>query len=145
MILISFNFSNKKLGMTRILSLILIVVSSLSSCQHKLSYASKVSVNGVVKKDVFKKIISLGKVQLVDVRTPEEFLAGHIDKAKNINFNDPNFKQTIASSLNKNKPVAIYCRSGRRSASALIILKEMGFKDIYDLEGGFLNWQAVPK
>ena len=82
---------------------------------------------------------------LLDVRTPEEFLAGHIDKAKNINFNDPNFKQTIAKSLNKNKPVAIYCRSGRRSASALIILKEMGFKDIYDLEGGFLNWQAVPK
>jgi rhodanese-related sulfurtransferase len=145
MILISFNFSNKKLNMTRILSLILIAVSLMSSCQHRLSSASKVSVNGVVKKEVFKEIIGLGKVQLVDVRTPEEFLAGHIDKAKNINFNDPNFKQTIASSLNKNKPVAIYCRSGRRSASALIILKEMGFKDIYDLEGGFLNWQAVPK
>lgn len=131
--------------MTRVLSLILIAVSLMSSCQLRLSSASKVSVNGVVKKEVFKEIIGLGKVQLVDVRTPEEFLAGHIDKAKNINFNDPNFKQTIASSLNKNKPVAIYCRSGRRSASALIILKEMGFKDIYDLEGGFLNWQAVPK
>lgn len=145
MILISFNFYNKKLNMTRVLSLILISVSLMSSCQHRLSSTSKVSVNGVVKKEVFKEIIGLGKVQLVDVRTPEEFLAGHIDKAKNINFNDPNFKQTIASSLNKNKPVAIYCRSGRRSASALIILKEMGFKDIYDLEGGFLNWQAVPK
>ena len=131
--------------MTRVLSLILIAVSLMSSCQHRLSSASKVSVNSVVKKEVFKEIIGLGKVQLVDVRTPEEFLAGHIDKAKNINFNDPNFKQTIASSLNKNKPVAIYCRSGRRSAAALIILKEMGFKDIYDLEGGFLNWQAVPK
>jgi rhodanese-related sulfurtransferase len=138
-------FYNKKLNMTRVLSLILIAVSLMSSCQHSLSSASKVSVNGVVKKEVFKEIIGLGKVQLVDVRTPEEFLTGHIDKAKNINFNDPNFKQTIASSLNKNKPVAIYCRSGRRSASALIILKEMGFKDIYDLEGGFLNWQAVPK
>jgi rhodanese-related sulfurtransferase len=145
MILIRFNFSNKKLNMTRILTLILIAVSLMSSCQHRLSSASKVSESGVVKKEVFKEIIGLGKVQLVDVRTPEEFLAGHIDKAKNINFNDPNFKQTIASSLNKNKPVAIYCRSGRRSASALIILKEMGFKDIYDLEGGFLNWQAVPK
>ncbi len=61
------------------------------------------------------------------------------------NFKDSNFKQIIALSLNINKSVAIYCRSGRRSASALIILKEMGFKDIYDLEGGFLNWQAVPK
>lgn len=145
MILISFNFSNKKLKMTRILSFILIAVSLMASCQHRLSSASKVSKSGVVKKEVFKEIIGLSKVQLVDVRTPEEFLAGHIDKAKNINFNDPNFKQTIATSLNKNKPVAIYCRSGRRSASALIILKEMGFKDIYDLEGGFLNWQAVPK
>ncbi|MDP4580252.1 MAG: rhodanese-like domain-containing protein [Saprospiraceae bacterium] len=131
--------------MTRILSFILIAVSLMSSCQNRLSSASKVSVNGVVKKEVFKEIIGLGKVQLVDVRTPEEFLAGHIDKAKNINFNDPNFKQTIAASLKKNKPVAIYCRSGRRSASAFIILKEMGFKEIYDLEGGFLNWQAVPK
>lgn len=145
MILISFNFSNKKLKMTRILSFILIAVSLMVSCQHRLSSASKVAESGVVKKEVFKEIIGLSKVQLVDVRTPEEFLAGHIDKAKNINFNDPNFKQTIATSLNKNKPVAIYCRSGRRSASALIILKEMGFKDIYDLEGGFLNWQAVPK
>ena len=73
MILISFNFSNKKLKMTRILSFILIAVSLMASCQHRLSSASKVSKSGVVKKEVFKEIIGLSKVQLVDVRTPEEF------------------------------------------------------------------------
>jgi rhodanese-related sulfurtransferase len=98
-----------------------------------------------VKKEVFREVINLNKVQLVDVRTPEEFLTGHIENAKNINFNDSNFKQVISSTLIKNKPVALYCRSGRRSASALDVLKEMGFTTIYDLEGGFLNWQSTPK
>lgn len=131
--------------MKKILTLVAIVVISLTGCQHKMSFVNKFPPTGLVNKEVFKEIINLNKVQLVDVRTPEEFLTGHIENAKNINFNDSNFKNAIYSSLNKNKPVALYCRSGRRSASALTILKEMGFTTIYDLEGGFLNWQSTPK
>jgi len=131
--------------MKKILTLVAIVVISLTGCQHKMSSVNKFPPTGLVNKEVFKEIINLNKVQLVDVRTPEEFLTGHIENAKNINFNDSNFKNAISSSLNKNKPVALYCRSGRRSASALTILKEMGFTTIYDLEGGFLNWQSTPK
>ena len=131
--------------MKKILPLIAFVVITLTACQHKLSSVTKFPPTGLVKKEVFREVINLNKVQLVDVRTPEEFLTGHIENAKNINFNDSNFKQVISSTLNKNKPVALYCRSGRRSASALAILKEMGFTTIYDLEGGFLNWQSTSK
>ena len=44
--------------------------------------------------------------------------------------------------LDKNEPIYLYCRSGKRSAKAAQILKEMGFKEIYDMEGGFLNWES---
>ncbi|MEY3321980.1 MAG: hypothetical protein RLZZ417_1563 [Bacteroidota bacterium] len=131
--------------MKKIIPFIAFIAFTMTACQQKFSSGTKFPPTGLVKKEVFKEMIHLNKVQLVDVRTPEEFLAGHIENAKNINFNDSNFKQVISSTLNKNKPVALYCRSGRRSASALAVLKEMGFTTIYDLEGGFLNWQSTPK
>jgi rhodanese-related sulfurtransferase len=46
----------------------------------------------------------------------------------------------MAGKLDKKKPVAVYCRSGMRSANAANILKEMGFKKIYNLDGGYLAW-----
>lgn len=131
--------------MRKIITLFLLSVITLSGCQQKLISTAKYPPSGIVKKEVFKEIITSKNVQLVDVRTPEEFLAGHLEKAQNINYNDPEFKQLISAQLNKTKPVALYCRSGRRSAAALLVLRELGFKTVYDLEGGFLNWQSVPK
>lgn len=79
--------------------------------------------------------------QLIDVRTPEEFGEGHIQNAQNICVTDADFRENI-SKLDKNQPVYLYCRSGKRSAKASQILKEMGFKEIYDMQGGFLEWQS---
>ncbi len=79
------------------------------------------------------------EVQLVDVRTPKEFAQGHIENALNINYFSENFKDSL-SVLNKDKPVYIYCRSGKRSAKSVSKFKEAGFDTIYELEGGMLNW-----
>lgn len=93
----------------------------------------------VVQKTEFKEAIANNTIQLVDVRTPEEFADGFIKGAKNINVNDANFETEIQK-LDKTKPVYIYCRSGARSQTAATKMVELGFTEIYDLEGGYMNW-----
>lgn len=85
--------------------------------------------------DFDKKVIGK-EVQLVDVRTYQEFAGGKIDDAINIDFLSSDFKQKMAK-LDKNQPVYIYCQSGNRSGKASQIMVEMGFKQIYDLQGGY--------
>jgi phage shock protein E len=81
------------------------------------------------------KIKTTKDAQLLDVRTPQEWQAGKIASSNCINFNDANFTQQIQK-LDKNKPVFVYCASGGRSGRATPILKEAGFKYIYNLTGG---------
>jgi rhodanese-related sulfurtransferase len=90
----------------------------------------------------FQQLISKEEVQLVDVRTPEEFKAGHIKDAKLINFFDADFKEQSTTLLDKNKPVYLYCRSGARSVKSAKIYKEAGFTKVYNLLGGFNAWSA---
>ena len=86
----------------------------------------------------FKAAMTDG-VQLVDVRTPEEFEAGHIETALNYNVNGPDFASQVEG-LDKSKPVLLYCKMGGRSARAAKQLQEMGFMTLYDLEGGYTAW-----
>lgn len=88
----------------------------------------------------FKDSIAQPKVQLIDVRTPEEFEAGHIENALNIDFFSEQFNADFEK-LDKEKPIYIYCKSGNRSGQAAKKLAVMGFEMIYDLKGGFLNYQ----
>ncbi len=78
--------------------------------------------------------------QIIDVRTPTEFKEGFIERAKNINLKDDDFAKEITS-LDKDKPVYIYCRSGHRSGIAAKKMIDLGFKEVYDLQGGILNWE----
>ena len=93
-------------------------------------------------KDFAAKIKDKEELQLLDVRTPKEFGAGHVDQAKNINYYDLSFRSQV-SKLDKAKPIYVYCQSGIRSAKATSILKSMGFKEIYDMQGGFGNWKKL--
>lgn len=76
-----------------------------------------------------------GQAYLIDVRTPEEYQAGHLAYSKNIDVKSGDFKQQI-SKLDKNKPVYLYCRSGHRSGQAADSLSTLGFKTYYNI-GGF--------
>ena len=79
-------------------------------------------------------------IQLIDVRTGQEYLTGHLKNSHNICVTDDDFEEKAAS-LDRDKPVYVYCKKGGRSARAAEILKEMGFKKIYDLEGGIVLWE----
>lgn len=86
-----------------------------------------------------KTIKSYPNAPIIDVRTPEEFANGHLKKAKNINWNDANFKPLIGK-LDRKNPVFIYCHSGGRSQSAAKTMHSLGFVSVYELKGGFSSW-----
>jgi thioredoxin len=88
-----------------------------------------------------EKIKQTPKAQLIDVRSPEEYTAQHIDKAVNINWNSDEFTSKVKS-YDKEKPIFVYCLSGGRSKQAANKLQEMGFKEIYELQGGIMKWNA---
>lgn len=92
----------------------------------------------------FDSIIQDEEVQRLDVRTLAEYSEGHIVKTININVMDDSFASMADSLLQKNKPVALYCRSGKRSKKAAAILSEKGFK-VVELGKGFNAWQAAGK
>lgn len=78
---------------------------------------------------------------LLDVRTPEEFKAGHIEGAVNVNFNGSAFREEIGK-LDRGKTYLVYCRTGRRSAEAVRIMRDLGFIRILQFEGDIVRWQA---
>ena len=96
-----------------------------------------------VTPEVFaEKIKATPNAQILDVRTPEEFASEHIDKATNINWLGDDFVTNVEN-LDKSKPVFVYCKSGGRSAKASAKLAELGFKTIYELQGGIMKWNAA--
>ncbi|KGA15707.1 hypothetical protein GM51_14260 [freshwater metagenome] len=103
------------------------------------------STNEAIKKVdpvKFSEVIAQPGVIILDVRTPEEFNAGHITNAININLEGSDFSSEV-SKLDKNATVAVYCRSGNRSGVATDQMAEIGFTDMYDMQGGIVDWEAA--
>jgi rhodanese-related sulfurtransferase len=87
----------------------------------------------------FKDLYDGKSYFLLDVRTPEEFSAGHLKGAVNINFYDQTFEENI-DSLDKRKKYLVYCRSGGRSRQAMFLMRDLGFEEVFNLSGGILSW-----
>jgi rhodanese-related sulfurtransferase len=77
----------------------------------------------------------------LDVRTAQEFAEGHLKNAININVESGNFEIEIAN-LDKTATYAVYCRSGRRSATAVDLMQKAGFTNLFNLDGGVIDWSA---
>jgi rhodanese-related sulfurtransferase len=92
--------------------------------------------------DQFAKLVAAGEGQLVDVRTPDEYAEGHIAGAANMDIYSETFESSIAT-LDKETPVYVYCRSGGRSGIAMKIMNDMGFKNVYNLDGGMSAWSGA--
>lgn len=88
----------------------------------------------------FKQQVTEDSIQFIDVRTPEEYKAGSIEGAENIDFLADDFFKNMEK-FDKEEPLYLYCRSGNRSAKASARLSEMGFKQIIDLKGGYKAWK----
>lgn len=121
-----------------LLSIITLFAGCLTSCGQQDIKS--------VDADEFEKTISRDGVQLLDVRTEAEFSEGHIasDKVKNIDYRQPDFIKQADGELDKGRPVAVYCRSGRRSMDAARLLAKRGF-EVINLKGGILEWQERGK
>ena len=108
-------------------SVLLLTGCSTSSSTNNLSvteFSSKTAESGVVT---------------LDVRTPGEFNEGHVEGAQLIDFQSGNFENEIAT-LDKSKTYAVYCRSGSRSGQAVKIMSDAGFTNLYNLNGGVIDW-----
>lgn len=89
-----------------------------------------------------EKLAKTKDAQLVDVRTPAEFQNGHLKNAMNIDWKADDFADK-ATTLDKDKPVFVYCMSGPRSSAAAEKLQEMGFKNVYEMQGGMMKWRSA--
>lgn len=88
----------------------------------------------------FEKEIKADSVQLLDVRTPQEYADGHIVGAMNINVQSDDFQIMAEKELSKDSTILVYCRSGRRSLDAAEILIGLGYT-VVNLKGGIIEWQ----
>ncbi len=99
-----------------------------------------------VEVDTFEtKLNTLENVFLIDVRTPAEYKSGHIHGATNIDFNQVENMKITFDNLDRNQPMLIYCAAGGRSNKTRFLMKEMGFKQIYELSSGLTGWKAAGK
>ena len=117
---------------------ILIIILTLLGINGCMNAKTKSYVNMDVER--FAEYLTNNSVQLLDVRTPEEYAEGHIAGSRNINVFDSDFIDEAEKTLDKSKPVAVYCRSGKRSADATRELSDIGF-NVVNLEGGILAWK----
>lgn len=103
------------------------------ACNHNDSIIS-------VSAPEFEKELRTDSVQLVDVRTPQEYAEGHIHGAININVQSDDFQSKAEKELSKDSTILVYCRSGRRSLDAAEILTKLGYK-VVNLKGGIIEWK----
>ncbi len=92
----------------------------------------------------FEQIIKSDSVQLVDVRKLDEFTEGHIPGAIHIDVLTPSFLSNALAKLDKKRPCAVYCRSGKRSAMAATLFAKEGFT-VTNLSGGIIAWTEAKK
>ena len=135
--------------MSKVSIFLLAVSMFLASCKSQDNKAdagatttNEVSVSYGVNVNVAEaKSLSAGNPEVVwlDVRTPEEIALGKIDGALEMDFNDPQFSQKVAS-LDKGKEYIVYCAAGGRSAKAVELMQGMGFTNLHNLTEGYSGW-----
>jgi rhodanese-related sulfurtransferase len=88
--------------------------------------------------------ISEPGVILLDVRTDLEFAQSHLQSSMNLDVLKDGFASMV-SHFDRSKSYAVYCRSGKRSADACEVMSELGFKSLYNLSGGIIEWIEAGK
>lgn len=86
-------------------------------------------------------LLDKGEIQLLDVRTPEEWSEGVIEGAELKNFYDEDFAEFLET-LDKDQPIIVTCKRGGRSANAAKMMLDAGFTEVYDLGAGMDGWNA---
>lgn len=92
--------------------------------------------------EMIKQASEKAPIVILDVRTKGEFNSGHLNNAINIDVKSSSFKEKV-SKLEKDKTYLVYCRSGKRSKMAQNIMKELRFKKVVNMLGGFMAWEKA--
>ncbi len=116
--------------------LLLLLVSFAACSQTTTTGFKNIDTKSFAEKMKEKEVVVL------DVRTPGEYKEGHIPSAVLIDFYNPDFAGQVEA-LDKNKTYLVYCASGKRSSNAAQMMSEKGFKEIYNLKGGFNGWDGA--
>ena len=124
--------------MRKIFMIISAVLCNLLGCTAQQQNFESLDV------EAFEKVISDTSVVRLDVRSIDEYASGHIAKAINIDVMKDDFKTKATSLLPKDKTIALYCRSGRRSKKAAGILVENGY-NVIELNSGISGWINAQK
>lgn len=99
-------------------------------------------IESIAPETFAEKIKATPDAQILDVRTPDEFASEHLENAENVDWLGSDFVANTAS-FDKSKPVFVYCKSGGRSTKAAAKLAELGFANVYELQGGIMKWNAA--
>lgn len=122
--------------MKKLITIIAVALAALlfASCSSSSS-ATNLDAAAFSQKTAESGVITL------DVRSPGEFMVGHIQGAINIDVESPAFESEIAK-LDKSVTYAVYCQSGRRSGIAVETMTKDGFNSLFNLTNGIADWQA---
>lgn len=120
---------------------LLLCAATLTGCG---SSSDRAEDGATLSAEAFALAITGPDTVVIDVRTPEEYAAGHIPDAMLIDVSDPEFMTKVAA-LDKTKKYALYCRSGNRSEHAMDVMHRNGFSYVYHLGGGVGAWQRAGK
>ena len=136
----------KKLGMMALLGLLIVPSVLVSGCIGQgVSNLETQIIEDVPLEEAFALMEDNRSNQnfvIIDVRTPEEYANGHIEKAINLDFYSETFKDEL-DTLDRDKVYLIYCRSANRSGKALDMMAELGFSEVYNMLGGMVRWEEV--
>lgn len=111
----------------------------LNSCTNGLTQNGKTILS---VSEFAKKMNELPTAPILDVRTPEEYSNGHLINALNYDWNGTEFEKQLAT-LDKAKPVFVYCLSGGRSSAAASKMRTSGFTQVYEMDGGIMKWRGA--
>ena len=114
--------------------ILVVVFFTIFSC----SLINNESINQI-NADELIDFVELNDAILVDVRTEDEYNSGYIESSLNIDYFSNEFSVNT-DKLDKNIPIILYCRSGKRSSMSANKISKLGFKEIYNLDGGILEW-----
>jgi rhodanese-related sulfurtransferase len=117
-------------------SMVAVLLLSFGSCSSSAAQSAEIKR---ISNQELQELLQNPEVQLVDVRTPNEYNQAHLANAQLIDFMKPDFSEKV-DQLDKSKPIIVYCAVGGRSMQSTRVLKDLGFTEIYDLQKGIRGW-----
>jgi rhodanese-related sulfurtransferase len=126
---------------------LIVFLQWFGTCPPTLRADDKPAAKPQVEKidvDQFDKKRQEKDTVVLDVRTPDEFAAGHVPGAVNLDIHDPQFNDKVAT-LDKSKTYLVHCAKGYRSGIASTKMAAMGFPSLFDFHGGFTAWENAHK